>query len=253
MKKIIINGDDFGMNPGCSTAIAKAFDMELITDTTMMANGLYFEEALLLAKRRGFEDRIGVHFNLTEGVPLTREMLSIPAFVIDGRFHKGYVTAPRALNEEEREAVFRELCAQAERLRDAGLSITHADSHHYIHTFTHLAPVTAEVCRRFGIEKIRLNRTFDTPEHPRPTDHRVDNSFWRNNGFITTDHFGRRADFAEAPIPDGTEIIVHPDFDKDGNLIDRLGMRDGYPVGEDLDFAGLHTDRIRLTGYNELE
>ena len=69
---IIINGDDFGMNRRCSTAIAAAFDKGLITDTTMMANGDCFEYAVALAREKGFFDRIGIHFNLTEGTPLTK-------------------------------------------------------------------------------------------------------------------------------------------------------------------------------------
>lgn len=253
MARIIINGDDFGMNAGCSLAIAAAFDRGLITDTTMMANGLYFDEAASLAKRKGFRDRIGIHFNLTEGVPLTREILSAADFVRDGRFHKSYTKAPGPLNEEVRAAVFIELCAQLQRLTDAGLRITHADSHHYIHTFSQLAPIAAAACRRFGIGKIRLNRTFDTPEHPRPAADRADNAFWRENGFITTVHFGRRADFVNAPIPDGTEVIVHPDFDRDGRLIDRLGMRDGHPIGEELDFISRRADELELICYNEIE
>ena len=32
-------------------------------------------------------------------------------------------------------------------------------------------------------------------------------------------------------IPDDTEIMVHPDYDKNGALIDRTGTADGYPTG----------------------
>ena len=66
---IIINADDFGLNKSCSQAIALAFSEELVTDTTIMANGEYFDDAVKLAEKHGFFDKIGIHLNITEGKP----------------------------------------------------------------------------------------------------------------------------------------------------------------------------------------
>ena len=107
---------------------------ERITDTTMIANGACFEKAVLLAGKEGFLDRIGIHFNLTEGIPLTDGIRSIPDFVCGGAFCKAYVRDPRPLSEEEQNAVYAELTAQADRVVNAGICITHADSHHHVHT-----------------------------------------------------------------------------------------------------------------------
>jgi len=231
---IIINGDDFGMNRRCSTAIAAAFDKELITDTTMMANGDCFEYAVALAREKGFSDRIGIHFNLTEGTPLTKGITELRDFVSDGRFHKGFLSAPRLLNEAERIAVSAELSAQAERLISSGIRITHADSHHYIHNNIYLAELIAKVCAKHSIDMIRLSRTFDTPERPRVTENIIDNRWWREQGFKTTESFGRMSDVIGKEPTDDTEIMVHPDFDRNGVLIDRTGFVDGFPVGESL-------------------
>ena len=46
MQGVIINADDFGLNEHCSLAIAEAFKKGLITDTTMVANGEYFDDAV---------------------------------------------------------------------------------------------------------------------------------------------------------------------------------------------------------------
>ena len=120
MARIIINGDDLGMNESCSRAIMQAMEEGLITHTSMMANGAFFNGAVALAKERGFADRVGIHFNLTEGAPLTQGITRIADMVKDGRFCKDYLNAPRTLNESEYEAVYRELRAQAQRMRDAG-------------------------------------------------------------------------------------------------------------------------------------
>ncbi len=234
MNGLILNGDDFGMNQRCSLAIAEAFARDILTDTTMMATGEYFSEAVALAREKGFDDRIGIHLNLTEGEPITVDIREIPLFVIDGKFHKAYLKRPRSLTDAEKAAVYRELSAQAARLENAGIRITHADSHHYIHTFTHLAPIAAKVCRQHGIRRIRLNRTFDTPSRPKIIDGRIPNEYWREQGFVTSDHFGRLSDIEGGVIPDNTEIMLHPDYDKNGILIDRTGVKDGCATGKIL-------------------
>ena len=250
--RLIINGDDFGLNKNCSSAIALAMQKGLISDTTMMANGACFDAAVALAKEQGFFDRIGIHFNLTEGEPLTRAIGRDPLFVQNGSFHKGYTKEPCRLDETQKDMLFRELCAQAERLLSAGIAITHADSHHYIHNYTYLAPIVAEVCRKYGIGRIRLNRTLDTPLRPHVTEGRVDNGYWREQGFVTTEHFGRLSDFRELAVPDNTEIMVHPDSDRDGRLIDRTAVADGFPCGEELDIIASLGEDISLISYRDL-
>lgn len=232
--RLFINGDDFGMNKSCSRAIAEALDRGLIDGTTMMVNGEYFDSAATLSEELGFTCKIGVHFNLTEGRPLTSEIVKCPAFVKDGNFHKGYIRSPRPLTEAEQITVYAELSAQVERIMRAGINAKRADSHHYIHTFEHLAPVFARVCREQGITQIRLNRTYDTPEHPVITEGRISNNFWRENGFTTTGNFGRLADLQSGIVRGYTEIMVHPDYDKNGILIDRTGIADGFPKGSPL-------------------
>lgn len=252
MPRVTINGDDFGMNESCTRAILGALCEGLITDTTMMANGLFFDEAVQMAKEYGAADRIGVHFNLTEGRPLTSGIMALPLFVKDGEFHRAFLHQPRELNKSERKAVLAELSAQAERLRSIGVVITHADSHHYLHTYRALAPIFAEACHHCGIDSIRLNRTLDTPAHPRVTAGRINNRFWREQGLKTTAQFGRYTDLFHTEIPECTEILVHPDFDKEGRLIDRTAMIDGIPSGEVLDGNVYREKSLILRRYQDL-
>lgn len=246
MGRVIINGDDFGMNKRCTLAIAQAFGEGLITDTTIMANGELFDYALSLARQQGFSDRIGIHFNLTEGTPLTQEIMSVAAFVSGGCFHKAYTKAPRPLTDTEQSAVYAELTAQVHRLLDAGIAITHADSHHYIHNIPHLAPIVARVCCENGIGKVRLQRDLGSA-----VGFEENNSLWRGQGFVTTAHFGRLSDVISGDIPDDTEIMVHPDLDIDGRLIDRRGMDGDCPTGDILRRLS-DTDGVTLFTYRDL-
>ena len=232
--RVFLNGDDFGLTESCSRAIAEALQRGIIHGTTMMATGEYFEQAASLARDRGFARQVGVHFNLTEGAPLTEDIRSVAAFVRDGRFHKDYLRDPQPLSQAAQAAVIAELTVQVERIRAAGFPVTRADSHHYVHNLAALAPLVAQVCRANGIVRIRLNRTFSTPARPQVTAGRIDNAWWRAQGFVTTAHFGRLSDLANADVDGDVEIMVHPDYDRNGVLIDRTGMSEGFPTGTPL-------------------
>lgn len=231
---IIINADDFGMNESCSQAIAEAFKRGLVTNTTMMANGGYFGEAVKLAKERGFFDKIGIHLNITEGKPLTEDIKKLPDFVTDGNFNKQYDRA-RDLSPFECEAIYKELKAQVEKIENAGIIITRADSHHYVHNFPYIAPIAEKVCKEHGITKLRLMRNWGKMSE---TDRKTADSYrdgLRARGFETTDYFGRLSETKDTKLPDSIELLVHPDFDRDGNLIDRHGVEGGFPVGETIE------------------
>ncbi len=250
MNKVIINADDLGMNIRCTKAIAKAFAKGLVTDTTMMSTGEYFDGALELAREQGFFDKIGIHLNLTEGIPLTEGIKKLERFVTNGRFNKSY-NGTTPLSKAEEEAIYTELSAQVERLEKAGVKITHADSHHHIHTRKFIAPVAIKVCREHGITKMRIKRSSAGFSAENSAENISFRQMLLDNGFKTADFFVYMVDIIKAEIPDNTEILVHPDFDRDGVLIDRRAMKDGTPSGYRLpNLAKLK--HLQLTEYTFL-
>lgn len=250
VKRVTVNGDDFGMNERCSRAIATAMREGLITDTTAMANGAFFDGAIELSRESGFADRIGVHFNLTEGEPLTGRIREMPRLVSCGGFHRSNDRIA-SLTEEEQEAVYLELTAQVLRLRAAGIAITHADSHHYIHNLPAFAPIAVRVCREQGITRIRL-----APVPVNATARQIEeiaayHAWLHGQGMMTAAHFMRMRDFDAAAAPDGTELLVHPDFDRDNILIDRTGECGGCAVGVRLPDLRAQ-EGVMLTAYADL-
>lgn len=227
---VIINADDFGMNESCTRAIAEAFERGLVNYTSIMANGGYFYEAVALAKERGFLDKTGIHFNITEGTPLTEGIKKLPDFVTDGKFNKRY-DKTKPLSPDEENAIYAELTAQVEKVKKVGVTITHADSHHYVHCFPHIAPIAERVCTEHGIARLRIMRNWGSVS----ADERLNADSYRDSlrakGFNTTDYFGRLREAEGKALPDSIELLVHPDYDKDGRLIDRRGVEDGYAVG----------------------
>ncbi len=250
MPTVTINADDFGLNEHCSKAIAETFEKSLATDTTMMATGAYFDEAVAMAKARGFIDQIGIHLNLTEGVPLTEDIKSCPRFVTDGRFNKKYDRTKR-LTPEEKDAIYKELTAQVEKIQAAGIAITHADSHHHIHTGIFVAPIVVKVCREHGINKIRLHRNAGQISFIKRLVKQRYNKWLKEQGFITTVYFAYVMDIDGFDVPDNTEIMIHPDYDREGKLIGRRGMEDGIPFGNPIPPYGAQPS-ITLRGYKEL-
>jgi predicted glycoside hydrolase/deacetylase ChbG (UPF0249 family) len=68
---VVINADDLAKSSEGDDAILRCFDRRLISSATVMANMPRFGEAIALIHAGGFQDRLGVHLNLTEGFPLT--------------------------------------------------------------------------------------------------------------------------------------------------------------------------------------
>ena len=247
---VTINADDYGLNEHSSKAIAQTFSEGKITDTTMMATGDYFVEAVELAKEQGFIDKIGIHFNLTEGEPLTEDIKLCSAFVENGIYHHRNKRL-KPLSKNEKAAVYNELTAQIEKIQNTGIRITHADSHHHIHTAIFIAPIVARVCKEHGIEKIRLHRNIGSINVLKKFVKNLYNGWLQRQGFISTDFFGSLFDIENAEMPDNCEIMVHPDYDKNGILIDRVDEENGVPVGEKL--PDLSKERnVTLRGYVEL-
>ncbi len=245
-KKLIINADDFGLTQSCTEAIVEAFRKNYITDTTMLANGEAFDLAVKYAVAE-FNGKVGIHFNLTEAKPLTESIASFSEFCENGVFHR-HINRYKPLSAEAKKAVYEELSTQANKIQAAGINISHADSHHHIHTSPFIAPIVFRVCREHGIRKIRLHRNIGAIAGYKMLLKKAYNKKLRKQ-FATTDYFGGMED-AKVGLPDGViEIMVHPDYDNGENLIDREGEeRTGTPLS---DIEKIIEGNI-LTSYKEL-
>lgn len=246
--RITINADDFGLNPSCTGAICIAFSNGLITDTTMVANGSSFENAVDYIQNYQLQEKIGIHFNLTEGKPLTDEIVSLPIFCSDGIFH-GKVNRLKPLNRQEKAAVYKELSAQIEKIEQESIIVTHADSHHHIHTGIFIAPIVVRVCKEHGIKKIRLHRNIGSIALVKKIVKKLYNCWLQIHDFETTTYFGSMDDVRQVGVLDNLEIMVHPEFDGNGILIDKTAELEGRSVGKPLELpAGYYT----LRGYKDL-
>lgn len=223
--RIIVNADDFGMSSQINHAIVEAFQKNLISSTTMMANMPAFDEACALAHRYELMDRIGVHLNLTEGQPLTRTITRCSRFCDEqGNLRRRRTTF--RLRPAEEAAIKEELDAQVKKCLMRGIRVTHLDSHHHVHTEWAIGRVVIEVAKQNGIPAIRLTRNYG----PGITvSHRLYkyayNSRLALNGLAKTRYF---VYFADAPSIIGEansdiEIMVHTRRAANGAMADLDG------------------------------
>jgi predicted glycoside hydrolase/deacetylase ChbG (UPF0249 family) len=232
LSRLIVNADDFGHSEAVNRAILMSFDCSLVNSTSLMANMPGFDHAIgLFHQHSHLQQKVGLHLNLTEGVPLTRGMLACPLFCGEsGRFRYDRGRPLFRLGRREREAVYEEFKAQLERVLAAGVQPTHLDSHHHIHTEWAIAPLVCRLARAYGVPRIRLTRNMGSVAGlPKRLYKKVFNRWWlgRRSGLVNTDYFGDVADMmawlAGGRRPDGRlsfEIMVHPLLDERGRLVD---------------------------------
>src|SRR6185436_15450579 len=101
---------------------------------------------------------VGVHLALVDGTP-TLPPSRVPTLVEDdGRFRRSWkpfivacLRGKVSLAEVELE-----LTAQVERLRSAGISLTHLDAHKHVHAYPPVFAIVARLAGRFGIPAVRV-------------------------------------------------------------------------------------------------
>lgn len=145
IKKLIINGDDFGLSEGQTLGILKAHRDGILTSTTCLINMPYASQSLEMAKQYP-KLGVGLHLALTIGKPVLKTGFSFTDS--NGCFKKrdaydDFVPHP---NQEE---LYQEWKAQIEKfISITGVLPTHLDSHHHVH----LLPQCVETAKRLAHE-----------------------------------------------------------------------------------------------------
>ena len=137
IRKVVINADDFGLNPDVNKAIIELLKSGRIDRTTLMVNMPFAEEAARLLKEEHLEDAAGIHLNLADGTPLTERIKGTP-LCADGEFNRCQALPSYRffLKPAIYSAVKEELDCQFRRFYELfGHYPTHVDSHGHFHNF----------------------------------------------------------------------------------------------------------------------
>ncbi|GIO32587.1 hypothetical protein J2TS6_37280 [Paenibacillus albilobatus] len=127
-KKLILNCDDFGQSPALNRAIMALLEEKKVSSATIMTVAPGFEEAAAwTAKRR--QSNVGLHLTMTSEF----EALRWRSLTGDPSLHDDSGYQYRTVKEFEQgaatRAVMKEIDAQYELARKAGIAVSHADNH----------------------------------------------------------------------------------------------------------------------------
>jgi hopanoid biosynthesis associated protein HpnK len=166
MKRLIVNGDDFGLTPGVNRGIGRAHREGILTSATLMANAAAFQDAVnVAAENPGLA--VGCHLVLVGGQitgnpaevgPLAGEDGRLPATV-------GTLVGKITLGQVSERHIAAELRAQIGKIqracRLAGIEPTHCDTHKHTHCHPVVMRAMAQAMAATGMRKWR--RPYESP------------------------------------------------------------------------------------------
>jgi chitin disaccharide deacetylase len=213
----IVNADDFGMNSEVNKSIINSFNNGICSSTTLISNMSGFDESVSIIKDYSLNNRVGIHLNLTEGVPLTKGILKSPLFCDENGLFCFIKNSQRifSLPSDLKSIVYNELSQQIDRCRENGIKITHADSHNHIHEEPGLFWLIMRLLKKKNIPYVRKLRNIGWHSslsrriYRKYINHSI--NICGMNGsdyFCGIDHF---FDYSK-DLPDGSiiEIMIHP-------------------------------------------
>jgi hopanoid biosynthesis associated protein HpnK len=157
LRRLIVNGDDFGLAEPVNEAIERAHREGILTSASLMVGGDAAADAIERARHQPTL-RVGLHVVLVEGrAILPRE--EIPVLVDErGEFSTDLFAAgvrmffaPRA-----RRQLAAEIRAQFEAFRRSGLVLDHVNAHNHMHVHPTVLGLILEIGRDYGMNAIRV-------------------------------------------------------------------------------------------------
>lgn len=153
-KRLIINCDDFGQSPAMNRAIMHLLEEGKVSSATIMAVAPGFEEAADWAARRQ-QPNVGLHLTLTSEFDALRWSSLTGHPSLHDAEGKQYRTVREFELGAETGAVVKEIDAQYERVKQAGIRISHVDNHmgslYGMETGRSLLPQTFWKISRWGL------------------------------------------------------------------------------------------------------
>jgi len=158
-RRLIVNADDFGLSAGVNRGVLEAHETGVVSSVSVLVNAPGWTDAAQrlrdLSSPSFPELGVGLHLNLTTGRPVSCGGSLCDART--GQLHPFGTFVARALaGRIAPRDVAIECTAQLSRLRDAGLVVTHVDSHRHVHALPGVWGPVVETARREGIPVVRV-------------------------------------------------------------------------------------------------
>jgi predicted glycoside hydrolase/deacetylase ChbG (UPF0249 family) len=163
VRRLIVNADDFGITPGVNRAIVEAHQHGIVTSATMMAGARAYDQAAELARSAAQDNAqlsVGCHVVLVDGTPLLpaeqvpslRESVNGPPQFRTTLNKFALAALAGKLDAREVEA---EATAQIQRVQQAGIALSHIDTHKHAHIFPVVLRPLLSAAKASGISAVR--------------------------------------------------------------------------------------------------
>ncbi|MDG9882516.1 ChbG/HpnK family deacetylase [Pseudomonas sp. GD04058] len=250
--QVIVNADDFGLDEATNAVILRAFQHGMISSATAMANMPALRNACALARQQPMlRGRIGLHFNLSHGRPLSEAILHEPLFCNPaGEFEFTLSRKCLWLGRRTRQAIEQELAAQWQHCLGLGLLPSHLDSHQHIHNVWPIGEIVARFAAREGVP-VRLARNIGSNiGMAKRVFKSLLNRRLKQLAGAAADHVCTPVDLRDGWLPRSgvLEVVVHP------SALGNADFGDAYlPAGESLlDLLDDRLSGVTRVGYGIL-
>lgn len=154
--RVIVNADDLGSFPKVDASVFSFMHANKVTSASLIANGGTFPDVIeKVREMKGYS--FGVHLNLTSFRPMTASSGLQPLLLDNGEFSPDLGSvASKVQLRDVRIAVYREWRAQVAKVIEAGIPVSHLDSHEHVHTIPFLFFALKKLQAEFKIRKVRI-------------------------------------------------------------------------------------------------
>jgi len=143
VRTLVVNADDFGFTREVNQGIIEAHQRGILTATTLMACGAAFDDAVRLARENPTLD-VGCHLVLVGEPPYPPTVSKLIPAAMLGRIK-----------------IYDEFASQTRKIIDAGIKLTHLDTHKHTHILPPVLDAVARVSEEFRIPWVRRPFDFD--------------------------------------------------------------------------------------------
>ena len=156
MKLLVVNADDFGIDPAVNAAIIKAHTNGLLTSASLLIGAPHAAEAVEFARAHP-NLGVGIHLCLVQDRS-TAPPEKVPALATaNGQLPSSpFALSARLLAHRRLDAdIETELRMQIARFLDTGLRPSHFDTHQHTHIHPRVLNIVARLAREHGVAFIR--------------------------------------------------------------------------------------------------
>ncbi|WP_194774684.1 carbohydrate deacetylase [Pararhodonellum marinum] len=219
-RNLVVNADDLGQNSRVNEAILSSYEKGFINSASLMVNTPGFQEAVDRLKEMNF-DEIGLHVDLMDGKPISN-FNHQPYLKENGCWNSEKFWNVKTFQTDIQKDIETEIYAQLNKMQLHLFQPKHINAHHHLHTWPTLFPIFLKIAKREKI-KLRLAQSFNEGNSLKFAYRQFINGVMKKNKVAFSDYFetisswiDRKAKLEEKRV----EIMVHPDHDEKGNLID---------------------------------